>query len=231
MAQSPGRNRSRSASTPPPDSRQCAFEPEHGRTRRISSRPRWRFEERRTGTAEASRHGASTAAASCSGYLRSTELSLPRRTREQYDEGRNRSDEVQAGGSGVLRDGEPRPSHVGIALGGGEFVHAPSSRGVVRVESYTSGYWVGEMGGCAPHREVQLKHNAGSTSPAEAGHDCRAYAARNLPLRPTARRISPESPRHQIVLGRSASRPAAARAAPRDSHSSVHRVAAARTSM
>jgi cell wall-associated NlpC family hydrolase len=33
------------------------------------------------------------------------------------------------------------PSHVGIALGNGEFVHAPSSRGVVRVEKYTSGYW------------------------------------------------------------------------------------------
>jgi hypothetical protein len=32
-------------------------------------------------------------------------------------------------------------SHVGIALGGGEFVHAPSSRGVVRIERYTSGYW------------------------------------------------------------------------------------------
>ena len=32
-------------------------------------------------------------------------------------------------------------SHVGIALGGGEFVHAPSSRGVVRVERYTQGYW------------------------------------------------------------------------------------------
>jgi cell wall-associated NlpC family hydrolase len=30
---------------------------------------------------------------------------------------------------------------VGIALGGGEFVHAPSSRGVVRVERYTSSYW------------------------------------------------------------------------------------------
>jgi cell wall-associated NlpC family hydrolase len=34
------------------------------------------------------------------------------------------------------------PSHVGIALGAGEFVHAPSSRGVVRIESYTrSDYW------------------------------------------------------------------------------------------
>jgi cell wall-associated NlpC family hydrolase len=33
------------------------------------------------------------------------------------------------------------PSHVGIALGGGDFVHAPSSRGVVRVEPYTSSYW------------------------------------------------------------------------------------------
>jgi cell wall-associated NlpC family hydrolase len=32
-------------------------------------------------------------------------------------------------------------SHVGIALGNDQFVHAPSSRGVVRVERYTSGYW------------------------------------------------------------------------------------------
>ena len=32
-------------------------------------------------------------------------------------------------------------SHVGIALDGESFVHAPSSRGVVRVEKYTSEYW------------------------------------------------------------------------------------------
>jgi cell wall-associated NlpC family hydrolase len=32
-------------------------------------------------------------------------------------------------------------SHVGIALGGGEFIHAPSSRGVVRIERYTADYW------------------------------------------------------------------------------------------
>jgi cell wall-associated NlpC family hydrolase len=35
----------------------------------------------------------------------------------------------------------PGASHVGIALGNGEFVHAPSSRGVVRTERYTVEYW------------------------------------------------------------------------------------------
>jgi cell wall-associated NlpC family hydrolase len=32
-------------------------------------------------------------------------------------------------------------SHVGLALGGDTFVHAPSSSGVVRVERYTDRYW------------------------------------------------------------------------------------------
>jgi cell wall-associated NlpC family hydrolase len=32
-------------------------------------------------------------------------------------------------------------SHVGLAIGGDQFVHAPSSRGVVRVERFTSSYW------------------------------------------------------------------------------------------
>jgi cell wall-associated NlpC family hydrolase len=35
----------------------------------------------------------------------------------------------------------PGPSHVGIALDAGRFVHAPSSRGVVRVEPTSSPYW------------------------------------------------------------------------------------------
>jgi cell wall-associated NlpC family hydrolase len=32
-------------------------------------------------------------------------------------------------------------SHVGIAIGGDQFVHAPSTSGVVRVERFTLPYW------------------------------------------------------------------------------------------
>ena len=68
---------------------------------------------------------------------------LPRETREQYEMGTKiDQDEVQPGDLVFFKTVSKGPSHVGIALGGGEFVHAPSSRGVVRVESYTkSAYW------------------------------------------------------------------------------------------
>jgi cell wall-associated NlpC family hydrolase len=67
---------------------------------------------------------------------------LPRETREQYDEGRKLDrDDVEAGDLVFFQTVSRGPSHVGIALGSGQFVHAPSSRGVVRVETYTSGYW------------------------------------------------------------------------------------------
>ncbi len=35
----------------------------------------------------------------------------------------------------------PGASHVGIAVGGDQFVHAPSTSGVVRVENLSSQYW------------------------------------------------------------------------------------------
>jgi cell wall-associated NlpC family hydrolase len=35
----------------------------------------------------------------------------------------------------------PGASHVGMAIGGDEFVHAPNTRGTVRVERLTSSYW------------------------------------------------------------------------------------------
>jgi cell wall-associated NlpC family hydrolase len=82
----------------------------------------------------------------CSGFVQWVfarhGLTLPREVREQYGEGQRigRGD-VRAGDLIFFETVSRGASHVGIALGAGEFVHAPSSRGVVRVERYTSGYW------------------------------------------------------------------------------------------
>ena len=83
----------------------------------------------------------------CSGFVQwvfaQHGTSLPREVREQYDEGRSIDrDEVQPGDLVFFETVSRGASHVGIALGEGQFVHAPSSRGVVRVESYTSAYWL-----------------------------------------------------------------------------------------
>jgi cell wall-associated NlpC family hydrolase len=44
---------------------------------------------------------------------------------------------------------------VGIALDGERFVHAPSSRGVVRIERYTSSYWAKRYVGARRIEEEQ----------------------------------------------------------------------------
>lgn len=73
---------------------------------------------------------------------------VPREVREQYDTGTAiEADDVRAGDLVFFTTVSRGASHVGIALGTGEFVHAPSSRGVVRVERYTSGYWAGRWVG------------------------------------------------------------------------------------
>jgi cell wall-associated NlpC family hydrolase len=82
----------------------------------------------------------------CSGFVQWVfarhGLTLPREVRDQYDEGqRIARGDVQAGDLVFFQTVSRGASHVGIALGTGEFVHAPSSRGVVRVERYTSEYW------------------------------------------------------------------------------------------
>ena len=67
---------------------------------------------------------------------------LPREVQAQYRIGTPVDrDEVRPGDLVFFETVSRGASHVGIALGGGEFVHAPSSRGVVRTERYTVDYW------------------------------------------------------------------------------------------
>jgi peptidoglycan DL-endopeptidase CwlO len=82
----------------------------------------------------------------CSGFVQwvfaQQGLALPREVRQQYLVGEEiESDEVRPGDLVFFETVSSGASHVGIALGGGEFVHAPSSRGVVRTERYTGSYW------------------------------------------------------------------------------------------
>ncbi len=82
----------------------------------------------------------------CSGFVQwvfaQHGTALPREVREQFRVGEEiDDDEVHAGDLVFFETVSRGASHVGIALGDGAFVHAPSSRGVVRVERYTNGYW------------------------------------------------------------------------------------------
>jgi cell wall-associated NlpC family hydrolase len=67
---------------------------------------------------------------------------LPRDVRAQFRVGTSvKPDELAAGDIVFFTTTEPGPSHVAIAIGGDQFVHAPSSSGVVRVEHLSSSYW------------------------------------------------------------------------------------------
>ncbi len=85
----------------------------------------------------------------CSGFVQWVfgrhGLGVPRTVANLFDSGdRVRPDAAPDAADLVFFDTDGRgPSHVGIALGNGWFVHAPSSRGVVRVESLGSVYWAG----------------------------------------------------------------------------------------
>ncbi len=82
----------------------------------------------------------------CSGFTQwvfaQHSLALPRETRDQYREGTAISRrQLQPGDLVFFTTTARGASHVGIALGGDSFVHAPSSKGVVRVESMSLPYW------------------------------------------------------------------------------------------
>jgi cell wall-associated NlpC family hydrolase len=90
--------------------------------------------------------GADPSGFDCSGFtqyvFRQYGISLPRDVREQYRLGKTvKSEELTAGDLIFFTTIDPGVSHVAIAVGGDEFVHAPSSSGVVRVERLNSTYW------------------------------------------------------------------------------------------
>lgn len=69
-------------------------------------------------------------------------IALPRDVKDQFEVGSNiKPDDIVAGDLLFFTTVAPGASHVGISLGGDEFVHAPSSTGVVRVERLSSSYW------------------------------------------------------------------------------------------
>jgi cell wall-associated NlpC family hydrolase len=82
----------------------------------------------------------------CSGFVAyvfaQQGLYLPRTVSDQYAQGQAvGQDSMEAGDLVFFSTVAPGASHVGIAVSQDEFVHAPSSSGVVRVESLDAPYW------------------------------------------------------------------------------------------
>jgi cell wall-associated NlpC family hydrolase len=69
-------------------------------------------------------------------------VALPRDTREQSQVGEKiKRKDIQTGDLVFFHTVASGVSHVGIAVNDDEFVHAPSTAGVVRVEHLSSAYW------------------------------------------------------------------------------------------
>lgn len=82
----------------------------------------------------------------CSGFVKyvyeQNGVAMPRQVRDQYRIGTKVDrDRLRPGDLVFFSTVAPGASHVGIMIGGDQFVHAPSEKGVVRVESLSQQYW------------------------------------------------------------------------------------------
>jgi cell wall-associated NlpC family hydrolase len=82
----------------------------------------------------------------CSGFMQYVFAQhgtvLPREVREQFYVGHEiELKDVKPGDLLFFETVSRGASHVGMVIDGNQFVHAPSSRGVVRVERFTASYW------------------------------------------------------------------------------------------
>jgi cell wall-associated NlpC family hydrolase len=93
------------------------------------------------------RNGGSTPSGfDCSGFIWYVfgvhGIAVPRTVADQFRSGRGvRPDELRAGDLVFFDTAGSSASHVGVVVGSDAFVHAPSSRGQVRVEQLSARYW------------------------------------------------------------------------------------------
>lgn len=90
--------------------------------------------------------GTDPAGFDCSGFVKyvfgENGVSVPRTVSEQFRAGRKvDGQQLQVGDLVFFSTIGPGASHVGIVIGGDEFVHAPSGAGEVRVERLSASYW------------------------------------------------------------------------------------------
>jgi cell wall-associated NlpC family hydrolase len=90
--------------------------------------------------------GSDPAGFDCSGFVKyvfgENGINVPRKVSDQFRAGRNvDTQQLQAGDLVFFTTVSPGASHVGIVIGGDEFVHAPSGAGEVRVERLSASYW------------------------------------------------------------------------------------------
>lgn len=90
--------------------------------------------------------GTTPKAFDCSGYLQyvfaQNGISIPRLADDQYKLGLRTmsTNQLEPGDLVFFTTYEPGPSHCGIYLGGGQFIHASSSKGV-RIDALSNAYW------------------------------------------------------------------------------------------
>ena len=94
--------------------------------------------------------GADPAGFDCSGFVEYVfarhGIAVPRTVAQQYRVGTPvDTDDLQPGDLVFFQTVAPGASHVGIAIGGDEFVDAPSGNGVVRVDRLSAPYWAARL--------------------------------------------------------------------------------------
>jgi len=96
--------------------------------------------------------GADPAGFDCSGFVTYVfaqhGVAMPRDVRQQYGVGNDvHASALEPGDLVFFTTVAPGASHVGIAVGGDQFIHAPSTNGIVRVEHLSADYWANRFVG------------------------------------------------------------------------------------